>query len=56
MSDTYTHLVFRLRRTDKNRGVPICSEAADEIERLIAEIARLKQLQQKTKKGTRKTL
>lgn len=29
-----TDIVSRLRRTDENRGVPICSHAADEIEKL----------------------
>lgn len=36
MSDI-TDIVSRLRRTDENRGVPICSEAADTIERLRKE-------------------
>jgi len=32
-----TDIVSRLRRTDENRGVPICSEAADTIEQLRKE-------------------
>lgn len=36
MSDI-TDIVSRLRRTDENRGVAICSEAADTIERLRKE-------------------
>ena len=36
MSDI-TDIVSRLRRTDENRGVPICSEAADTIEQLRKE-------------------
>lgn len=36
MSDI-TDIVSRLRRTDENRGVAICSEAADTIEQLRKE-------------------
>ncbi len=32
-----TDIVSRLRRTDENRGVAICSEAADTIEQLRKE-------------------
>ena len=35
--DTHTDITARLRRTDENRGVPICSHAADEIEKLRKE-------------------
>jgi hypothetical protein len=35
--DTHTDITARLRRTDENRGVPICSHAADEIEQLRKE-------------------
>lgn len=34
---TKTDIVSQLRKTNENNGVPICSQAADVIERLLAE-------------------